>query len=231
MTFTLSCLHDLRNPLATIYASAEMLTEFDQASPQVRRLGRNIYRAASRMREMLGDLNSEVRGETPEFSLADLREIIRSASESAWAEAGNHTVQILLDVPAPFEMMLIRPRMERVFFNLIANSIQAMPDGGAIRISTRDAGAWIRIEVEDTGPGIPRKIRERLFERFVTANTENGTGLGLAVSRQTILDHGGDMWIEPAAGARFVIRLPRSHAESLLWKRACCYDSQSEVQR
>jgi len=137
MTFTLSCLHDLRNPLATIYASAEMLTEFDQASPQVRRLGRNIYRAASRMREMLGDLNSEVRGETPEFSLTDLREIIRSASESAWAEAGNHTVQILLDVPAPFEMMLIRSRMERLFFNLIANSIEAIPDGGAIRISTR----------------------------------------------------------------------------------------------
>ena len=66
------------------------------------------------------------------------------------------------------------------------------------------------IEVEDTGPGIPRGIRDRLFEPFVTAGKDHGLGLGLALSRQTVLDHGGDIWSEPAAGARFVICLPLS---------------------
>jgi hypothetical protein len=66
----------------------------------------------------------------------------------------------------------------------------------------------VLIDVEDTGPGIPRAIRDRLFEPFVTAGKDHGLGLGLALSRQTVLDHGGDMWTEPAAGARFVIRLP-----------------------
>jgi signal transduction histidine kinase len=65
----------------------------------------------------------------------------------------------------------------------------------------------VLIEVEDTGPGIPVGIRDRLFEPFVTAGKDHGLGLGLALSRQTVLDHGGEMWIEPAPGARFVVRL------------------------
>src|SRR5580700_10276010 len=64
------------------------------------------------------------------------------------------------------------------------------------------------IAVEDTGPGIPAGIRDRLFEPFVTAGKSHGLGLGLALSRETVLDQGGDMWTEPAAGARFVVRLP-----------------------
>jgi signal transduction histidine kinase len=66
----------------------------------------------------------------------------------------------------------------------------------------------VLVEVEDSGPGIPCGIRDRLFEPFVTAGKDGGLGLGLALSRQTVLDHGGDMWTEPAAGALFIIRLP-----------------------
>lgn len=77
----------------------------------------------------------------------------------------------------------------------------------------RDNGVLI---VEDTGPGIPRAIQDRLFEPFVTAGKNDGLGLGLALSRQTVLDHGGDMWIEPAAGAHFTIRLPLKRDEVVL---------------
>jgi signal transduction histidine kinase len=66
------------------------------------------------------------------------------------------------------------------------------------------------VHVEDTGPGIAPEIRARLFEPFVSAGKRNGLGLGLALSRQTVLDHGGDMWVEsvPGRGARFSFRLP-----------------------
>ena len=80
------------------------------------------------------------------------------------------------------------------------------------RSSPRNGGNCVLIEVEDTGPGIPRGIRDRLFEPFVTAGKESDLGLGLALSRQTVLDDGGDMWIEPVLGARFVISLPLSRA-------------------
>jgi signal transduction histidine kinase len=106
--------------------------------------------------------------------------------------------------------------MERVFLNLIANALEAMPHGGEIRIGARQRDNGVLIEVEDTGPGIPRAIQDRLFEPFVTAGKDDGLGLGLALSRQTVLDHGGDMWIEPAAGAHFAIRLPLKRDEEVL---------------
>jgi len=64
--------------------------------------------------------------------------------------------------------------------------------------------------VEDTGPGIAPEIRANLFQPFVTAGKRNGLGLGLALTRQTVLEHGGDMWVEsePGRGARFFLRLP-----------------------
>ena len=99
--------------------------------------------------------------------------------------------------------------MERVFLNLISNAIEAMPSGGLISISAVRNGNGILVEVNDTGPGIPDEVRTRLFQPFVTSG-KNGLGLGLALSRQTLLDHGGDLWVENNAGggARFRLRLP-----------------------
>jgi signal transduction histidine kinase len=108
------------------------------------------------------------------------------------------------------EMPLQRSRIERVFFNPITNAIEAMPRGGKIRIGATKADNYVPIDMEDTRPGIPLGIRGRLFEPFVTAGKDHGLGLGLALARQTVLDHGGDIWIEPAHGARFVMCLPAS---------------------
>ena len=109
-----------------------------------------------------------------------------------------------------------RSRMERAFVNLIANSLEAMPDGGVVRISSELRDEGVLVHVEDNGPGIPPEIRSRLFQPFVSAGKRNGLGLGLALSRQTVLEHGGDMWVETVAGhgARFSFRLPlASHAQ------------------
>jgi signal transduction histidine kinase len=119
-------------------------------------------------------------------------------------------------VPGGIEIPLLRSRMERVFLNLITNALEAMPKGGKIYIGARQTDNSVLIEVEDTGPGIPCGIRNRLFEPFVTAGKDHGLGLGLALSRQTVLDHGGDMWTEPASGARFVVRLPLERGQDAI---------------
>jgi signal transduction histidine kinase len=208
-----SIVHDLRNPLGAIYAAAEMLIDLDPTPAQIKRLAANIYRAAGRMRELLADLNTVACGIRSAAELCDIGEVIAAASDAVSAATENHSVQILLEVPARIELPLMRSRMERVFFNLIANALEAMPTGGKLRIVGRKARDCVLIELEDTGPGIPHEIRDKVFEPFVTAGKENGLGLGLASSRQTVLDHGGDMWIEPAAGARFVIRFPHNGGE------------------
>jgi signal transduction histidine kinase len=213
-----SIIHDLRNPLGAIYSASEMLMEVDAGPTQVKRLATNIYRAAGRMRELLADLNSVARGDRPAAEICDVGEVIAAASHAASATTNNHNVQILLEVTEGIELPLIRSQMERVFFNLIANALEAMPEGGQIHIICRKADSYVLIELEDTGPGIPRRIRDRLFEPFVTAGKHDGVGLGLALSRQTVSNHGGDIWTEPSTGARFVIRLPLNGANLLMDK-------------
>jgi signal transduction histidine kinase len=200
--------HDLRNPLGTVFAGAEMLMQLDPASTQGKRLAANIYRAAGRMRELLADLAGASCGNKSTCEICEIRDVITAASEAALLAAESQGVQILHDVLDGLEIPVERSRIERVFFNLITNALEAMPHGGQIRIGARKAENCVLIEVEDTGPGIPLGIRDRLFEPFVTAGKDHGLGLGLALSRQTVLNHGGDIWTEPANGARFVICLP-----------------------
>jgi signal transduction histidine kinase len=215
-----SIVHDLRNPLGAICAAAEMLIEVDVAPTQARGLASNIYRAAGRLRELLADLNSVSRADPETAEVCDIGEVIAEASDAASATTKHHNAQILLEVPGAIALPLIRSRMERVFLNLIANALEAMPTGGKLHIVCRKASSCVLIELEDRGPGIPRGIRDRLFEPFVSAGKQDGLGLGLALSRQTVLNHGGDIWTEPSTGARFVIRLPlNGHAGVSLMRR------------
>jgi signal transduction histidine kinase len=205
-----SIVHDLRNPLGTVLAGAEMLMDLDPGSAQGQRLVANIYRAADRMRELLADLAGAGCVNKSDFEICKIDDVITAASEAALPTAETPGVQILCDIPDGLETLLQRSCIERVFFNLITNALEAMPHGGTIRIAATKANNRVLIAVEDTGPGVPRGIRERLFEPFVTAGKDHGLGLGLALSRQTVIDHGGDMWYEDAKGARFVICLPLS---------------------
>jgi signal transduction histidine kinase len=212
-----SIVHDLRNPLGTVLAGAEMLLEPDLTPGQVRRLAANIHRAAARMHELLADLAGAGRGNKSTPEVCKVRDLIAAASEALSPMAEKQSVRILNNVPGGLEIPLVRSRMERVFLNLITNALEAMPHGGEIRIGLRLAENCVLIEIVDTGPGIPRGIRDRLFEPFVTAGKNEGLGLGLALSRQTVLDHGGDIWAEPAAaGAHFTIRLPMTRDEDVV---------------
>jgi signal transduction histidine kinase len=211
-----SIVHDLKNPLGTVSAGAEMLMELDLAPTQVKRLAANIHHAAGRMHELLVDLAGASSGSKSTFQICNIRHVIDAVSEAVLPIAERQGVRIVNEASIGFQIPLVRSRMERVFLNLIANALEAMPQGGEIRIGARQIDNGVLIEVEDTGPGIPRSIQDRLFEPFVTAGKDDGLGLRLALSRQTVLDHGGDMWIEPAPGAHFTIRLPLNRDEEVL---------------
>ena len=207
-----SIVHDLRNPLAAIYGGAEILVDADLPPARVKRLAANIYRASRRIQELLQDLVNVGRGKTGGAEICRLREVAAAACEALSATADAQSVTLSLEIPEEIELSLERARLERVFLNLIANALEAMPHRGSIRISARVENQSTVVMVEDTGPGISPEIRSRLFQPFVTAGKKNGLGLGLALSRQTLLDHGGDMWVEsePGHGARFLLRLPMS---------------------
>ena len=118
-----SILHDLRNPVGTIYAGAEILMTLDAAPNQVKRLAANMHHAAGRMRELLIDLACASCGNRSTPEICDIREIIAAASEAAAAAMDNQRVQILLNVPGQIKLPLARSRMKLMFFNLITNAL------------------------------------------------------------------------------------------------------------
>jgi signal transduction histidine kinase len=205
-----SIVHDLRSPLAAIYGGAEMLVDSQLSAVQVNRLAKNIYRASRQIQELLQDLVNVSRGKAGSVEICNLREVIGAAWNIVAAGAESQRVSLETDVAEGLEVPLERARMERAFVNLMENAIEAMPSGGTLKIGAKVTARDVMVEVEDTGPGISPAIRDRLFQPFVTAGKKNGLGLGLALSRQTLLDNGGDLWADTRdnPGARFCLRLP-----------------------
>jgi signal transduction histidine kinase len=203
-----SIVHDLRNPLAAIYGGAEMLVDSDLPPSQVKRLAQNIYRASRRIQELLQDLVNVSRGKDKAVEVCRLRDVIGAAWDVLARTAETQAVTVSLNVPDEIELPLDRSRMERVFVNLFSNSLDAMPEGGRIEIVARREDSVVLVEVGDTGPGISSDVRASLFQPF-RSGKRSGLGLGLALSRQTVLDHGGDMWADGngSSGAHFCLRL------------------------
>jgi signal transduction histidine kinase len=187
-----------------------MLMDSDLTDAQIKRLAANIYRSARAVKDMLQELVDVSRQHSHAAEACRLREVVAEAVDAQFAQAQSQGVEISVAVSDDIELSLERARMERVFLNLIDNALEAMPHGGHLDIEAQRKNGNVLIRVEDSGPGIPDDVRSRLFQPFVSSGKKNGLGLGLALSRKTLLDHGGDLWADPGKGqgARFWVRLP-----------------------
>jgi signal transduction histidine kinase len=208
--FATSIVHDLRSPLAAIYGGAEMLVDADLSAEQSHRLAGNMYRASRRIQELLQDLVDVARtGEKP-MEICRLAEIVNAAYDLIAQQAHLDSVSVKVDIPGAVKVLVERGRIERVFLNLMNNALEAMPGGGKLRVFAWEEQANIIVKVQDTGPGLSNEAWATLFQPFSSFGKRNGLGLGLALSRQTVLDHGGDLWAEreTTSGALFYLRLP-----------------------
>ena len=208
-----SVVHDLRNPLAAIYSGAELLVDGSLPPSHTERLASNIYRSSRQVLNLLDDLMGLARGSKPALEVCRLSEIV----EDAWNGVAVDGVSFSIAGDATVEAPVSRARIERVFTNLFANSVQAMPSGGRIHVDVALDGENAVIAVRDTGPGIPQQIRRSLFQPFTTAGKSNGLGLGLTLSRQTVAEHGGTLTLEDSRqGACFRVTLPAKAKDSTL---------------
>jgi two-component system phosphate regulon sensor histidine kinase PhoR len=120
-------------------------------------------------------------------------------------------------VPRGLTALLDEEQVGRVLGNLLHNAVKFTPEGGIISISAEPQGSEdVCFCVADTGPGIPRDVQDRIFERFYKTDRSRsqggGTGLGLAIARHIVEGHGGRIWVEstPGQGAKFYFTLPRA---------------------
>jgi signal transduction histidine kinase len=150
----------------------------------------NIHRACERVQELLRDLLNASRGRGGELDFFRLLEIVEAATESVLSQTT--AVQLSVQIDQAVEVYGERSRMERVFSNLLSNAVEAMPLGGTVTLRSRPLENGIGVYVQDSGPGISPEVQPELFRPFVTGK-RSGLGLGLALSRQTMMDFGGDL--------------------------------------
>lgn len=211
--FASAIVHDLKNPLTIIQMAADLIC-LDGVSPEARKMTRErIGKQVERITSLVNDILEFTRGTPVELVLpfADYGAYVRELVQDIAPEVAPRGVAIEFASPPPSVKVALHPkRLSRVFYNLIGNAVDAMPQGGKITIAFEVAAAEIITEVRDTGPGIAPEIAGRLFETFATFGKKSGTGLGLSIAQRIVEEHGGKISARnvPQGGAAFAFRLP-----------------------
>ena len=150
-------------------------------------------------------------GQRPELSLVKFARYMTPLAEEIRTEIAERGVKLELGCPPPEVDVRIQPqRLSRLFYNLLNNAVDEMPDGGKIFLRFVVTAAELQVEIEDTGRGIAPEIAQTLFQPFATHGKVRGTGLGLSICKRIVEDHGGKISArsEPGKGATFTFTLP-----------------------
>jgi signal transduction histidine kinase len=204
--------HDLRGPLNTIgMATSQLAQSGDDPAGRA-----ETARIASEEVQRLGQLCEELvevsraGSESLRYDDTALDDVIRSVLTAVAGTCHAAGVAVEEELCCQRSPRLDGGRMRRAILNLAQNAVEAMCEGGTLRVESRCEGDVALVRVTDTGPGIPDGIRETIFEPFVTHAKSGGLGLGLAIVRKIVEDHGGQATIleDTESGSAFEIRLP-----------------------
>ena len=212
-TFARSIIHDLKTPLTIIGLSAELACLPDATPEKRAQAQERIRKQIQRINDMTSDIIEFTRSRRPDAALAPTSylDFIRAMLPDLQAEAEAKSAQFeLQSEPPPVQVPLDASRLRRVFFNLVHNATDMMPENGRIFMRFHADEKEIVTEIEDTGPGIAPEISDKLFQAFATYGKDLGTGLGLFICKKIIEDHRGRIWVrnEPNHGAIFCFALP-----------------------
>ena len=213
--------HELRTPLASIRGYAELFRMGAARRPaDVEKAMRRIEDEAARMGVLVDDLLTLARldevPDTPHAEL-DLAALVRDAIDDGRAAAPGREIHLQTEGGA--EVVGDRDQLRQVLGNLLRNAFVHTPEGTPIEVTLERAGADVRLEVRDHGPGLPTSDAEALFERFWRSEAgrergRGGAGLGLAIVAAIVDAHGGEVRAgnAPGGGASFVVTLPAAGA-------------------
>ncbi len=212
--FAGTIVHDFKNPLTVIGLAAELACS-DATTPPMRQRAQNkIAHQVERMTNMLQELIEFTKptGQQPRLTTVNFSRYMDPLADEIRQEIAERGVKLELTHPAPEVNVRIDPqRLSRLFYNLLNNAVDEMPDGGKIMLRFAVEGGELRVEVEDTGRGIATEVAQSLFRPFTTHGKAHGTGLGLTICKKIAEDHGGRIWAvssAPGKGATFCFTLP-----------------------
>jgi len=212
--------HELKNPIFPIQLSIETLRRaLDQDGAQDGARFQALFRESSdtildelrSLRAIVEEFSQFARMPPPRLAPTDLGDLVERVLALYRASAAAVRIETGLAPGLP-AVPADRDLLARALGNLVANALEAMPDGGTLSVKTRAVEEGVALEVADTGPGLTEEQRTRLFTPYYTTK-KGGTGLGLAIVQGIVSDHGGRIQVQstPGAGTTFTLVLPSAH--------------------
>ena len=209
--------HEINNPVAVIQGNVDVIhetlgaqaaplkTEFSLVIEQVHRINTLVNKLLqfARPEEFAGNASTH----SPNEVIGDTLPLVQHL-------LGKVKIDVIQDLASQKEVEINRTELQQVLINLIVNAIQAMPNGGTLKISTSDQGSGVVISIADSGVGMPREVIEHIFDPFFTTKKAEGTGLGLSITQKLIDRAGGRIAVKSDVehGTTFTIFLASSES-------------------
>lgn len=209
-----SVAHGIRNPLAAMKSSAELTLELGNIDSETRERVTDIVNEGRRLGDRVTRLLNYARAKLEAFEQHDLRRVVNDSIDEVATELSRRQIQVQRDMPEePLPVNVDCHQIQQVMIELLSNAMEQSSPGDVIRVACAEANGdgMARITVDDSGPGVPKMVRSRIFDLFFTTKP-TGTGIGLATVRRIARIHGGDVVLKDVPGgkgARFVVTLPQ----------------------
>ena len=209
--------HEIRNPLSTLRMNLQLLRE-DWADPITEReqKGRRridvLLRETERLESVVSDFVRFASGHALRLERTDLNQLAGELLDFLAPQAERARVRLVRELHRPLAAVEADPNLLRqAVVNLLVNALQALPQGGEIAVRTREDGPWVKLEVADTGPGIPPEHLEKIFNLYFSTKP-GGTGLGLPMVKKIVEEHKGtvDVQTQPGRGTAFTVCLRKA---------------------
>ncbi len=198
--------HEIRNPLNSIVMALQYMRETQKLSPE---LIETVNQEARRLAELTEELFSYTKGFEIKPELIEVEELVEELALKFQPKARNWKINFEVQKAPSARILVDRRWCLRAIENLLRNAFEAVGPGGKVTLKIAQEKDLLCFEVEDTGPGIPKELRARIFQPFFTTK-ESGFGLGLYLVRKIAEAHGGRVSLEDtASGAKFKICFPR----------------------
>jgi nitrogen fixation/metabolism regulation signal transduction histidine kinase len=214
--------HELKNPLFPLQLTVENLVraraqaqspeQFDEVFQES---SSTLLAEISNLKTIIGRFSEFSKMPHPQFQAIQVNEVLRGVVKLYQAQLrapGRAAIDCQLELDESVGTIAADPDLlHRALSNLVLNAMDAMPNGGTLRVRSRRDDAKAIIEIGDTGSGLTREECERIFTPYYTSK-QHGTGLGLAIVQSVVSDHGGRISVqsEPGRGTTFVIELPQN---------------------
>jgi two-component system sensor histidine kinase AtoS len=204
--------HEVRNPLNAIAGAAHFLSTEYERDETLQKFTSLIKRQATRLNQVASDLLYVSKPLRTRLTAVMVHDVLDQALDSLSDQLRDHHILVMKDLaPELPPIQADELQIEQAVHNIFRNAVEAMAEGGTLRVATAmlNGGTDVEIRIQDTGYGIPEHDRERVFQSFFTTKVK-GTGLGLTIVQRVLKNHGGEIVMEhpETGGTRVLVRLP-----------------------